>query len=302
MNQMTVLVATDGSACAQVALDLAKKIPWPKSCAIHLVTVVERGSAVYVPSAVGAIADPVEREVPMIGGLASELDRIAAPLRETGAQVETHVLIGRPATAIVDEAESVKADVIVVGSRGHGTIGSMVLGSVSAEVADHAHCPVIVARKSTWARAILGVDGSSYGDTAERIVGAWSIFAETQIEVLSVADMDLSWPSSLALSAYASSIDYPETERAIAAQHQVWTDEATHRLREHGRVAVTRPTRGDPASELVRCAKEDDADVIVVGTHGRTGLRRALAGSVARNVMLHAPCSVLVVRETRPLP
>ncbi len=301
MNQMTVLVATDGSACAQVALDLAARIPWPESCAIHLVTVVERASVAYVPSAPGAIADPVEREVPMIGGLATELEHMAAPLRETGAQVETHMLIGRPATAIVDEAELLKADVIVVGSRGHGTIGSMLLGSVSAEVADHAHCPVIVARKSTWSRAILGVDGSSFGEAAERVVGTWPIFAATPVEVLSVTDMNLSWPSSLALSAYAGSIDYPQTERAIAAQHQLWADEATHRLRKQGRVAVTRPIQGDPAEEIVRCARDDEADVIVVGTHGRTGLRRALAGSVARNVMLHAPCSVLVVRETRPL-
>lgn len=301
MNAMTVLVATDGSLCAQVALELVRTIPWPDGSAIHLVTVVERASAAYVPSTIAAVSDPVEREVPMIGGLADELEKMAAPLRATGAAVETHVLIGRPASAIVDEAETVRADVIFVGSRGHGTIGSMILGSVSAEVADHAHCPVVVARKSTWSRAMLGVDGSTFGQAAALVVGTWPIFAKTQIEVLSVADLDLSWSSTLALSAYAGSIDSPETERAIVADHQRWADEATHQLRAAGRVVVTRPAQGDPASELVRKAREDEADVIVVGTHGRTGLRRALAGSVARNVMLHAPCSVLVVRQTRPL-
>jgi len=301
MNAMTVLVATDGSACAKVALTLAATIPWPEGSVIHLVSAVERSSAVYVPSAVGAVADPVEREVPLIGGIIDELELIAAPLRDKGAAVETHVLVGRPATAIVDEAETVRADVIIVGSRGHGTIGSMVLGSVSAEVADHAHCPVIVARKPTWSRVILGVDGSTFGERAENIVGTWPIFAGTHIEVLSVADVDLSWPSSLALSAYASSIDYPATEQAIETDHQRWADEATQRLRANGREAVSRPVDGDPAAELIRATKEEDADVIVVGTHGRTGLRRAFAGSVARNVMLHAACSVLVVRETRPL-
>jgi nucleotide-binding universal stress UspA family protein len=53
---------------------------------------------------------------------------------------------------------------------------------------------------------------------------------------------------------------------------------------------------GKPAAEIVRTAKEWPADVIVIGSHGRHGLERALLGSVAEGVMRHAPCSVLVVR------
>lgn len=53
---------------------------------------------------------------------------------------------------------------------------------------------------------------------------------------------------------------------------------------------------GKPAAEIVKTAKEWPADVIVIGSHGRHGLERALLGSVAERVMRHAPCSVLVVR------
>ena len=53
---------------------------------------------------------------------------------------------------------------------------------------------------------------------------------------------------------------------------------------------------GKPASEIVKAAQEWPADVIVIGSHGRHGLERALLGSVAEGVMRHAPCSVLVVR------
>ena len=53
---------------------------------------------------------------------------------------------------------------------------------------------------------------------------------------------------------------------------------------------------GRPAAEIVKAAKEWPADVIVIGSHGRHGLERALLGSVAEGVMRHAPCSVLVVR------
>ncbi len=209
------------------------------------------------------------------------------------------MLSGRPATAIVEEAETVRADVIVVGSRGHGTIGSMVLGSVSAEVADHAHCPVIVARKSSLSRIVLGVDGSEFGDRAEGVLRTWPIFAGSTIDVLSIANVDPSWTSGLALSAYAGSFDYSDSERAIVIEHQRWADDAVQRLRAAGMNAEARLVEGDPAAELLRSANESDADLIVVGTHGRTGVRRTLAGSVARNVLLHAHCSVLVVRETR---
>ena len=53
---------------------------------------------------------------------------------------------------------------------------------------------------------------------------------------------------------------------------------------------------GDPATEIVRCATEARADVIVIGTHGRTGVDRLMMGSVAERVMREAPCSVLVVK------
>jgi nucleotide-binding universal stress UspA family protein len=53
---------------------------------------------------------------------------------------------------------------------------------------------------------------------------------------------------------------------------------------------------GKPASEIVRTAKEWPADVIVIGSHGRHGIQRALLGSVAEAVMRHAPCPVLIVR------
>jgi nucleotide-binding universal stress UspA family protein len=55
--------------------------------------------------------------------------------------------------------------------------------------------------------------------------------------------------------------------------------------------------QGQPAHEIAACAREWDADLIVVSTHGRTGLRHVLVGSVAENVVRYAPCPVLVVRE-----
>jgi nucleotide-binding universal stress UspA family protein len=87
-------------------------------------------------------------------------------LTRPGLNVEAIVLRGRPATAIVDQARGMQADLVVVGSRGHGMIESMLLGSVSAEVIDHASAPVLVARGRRIERVVLGWDGSSCASRA----------------------------------------------------------------------------------------------------------------------------------------
>ena len=61
-------------------------------------------------------------------------------------------------------------------------------------------------------------------------------------------------------------------------------------------------SEGDAATEILAAAAASDADLIVIGTHGRTGLARLVLGSVARNVLQHATCSVLIVREGSPRP
>lgn len=285
----TVLVATDGSSCAHVAVELVRSIHWPAGTRVHLVTALEQAKLSYEP-VVGAEE---------IGGAASDLRKIAGTLQQPGVHVDTEVLSGRPATVIVDAAERVRADVVVLGSRGHGTIGSMVLGSVSAEVADHAHCPVLVARTSQLTSVLLATDGSPCARLAESVVATWPIFEHMPVQVASVAAIGAPWASGLAFGAGVSTDKFLDAEAATVAEHQRFAAAAASRLSEAGRGAEAGAYDGDPASELIRIARDRAVSMIVLGTHGRTGLRRILAGSVARNVMLHAPCSVMVVRETR---
>jgi nucleotide-binding universal stress UspA family protein len=299
---MKVLVATDGSACAQVALDLVRSMPWPGQSEIHLVSVVDSSLPAYASIGPMNASDPIERQGNLIGGIANDLDKVADTLLADQRTVETHVLVGRPASAIVEEARTLDVDLIVMGSRGHGTIASMVLGSVSAEVADHAGCATLVARRTTWSRAVLGVDGSRNAELALETVRDWPIFAATHIDVVSVAETELPWTSSLALGGYGSGIDYPQTERAIIADHVRWSERAARTLEASGRDVSWQVPEGNPAQELIRIAGTGDADVVVVGTRGQTGLTRLLTGSVARNVLVHSQSSVLVVKDGAALP
>ena len=214
--------------------------------------------------------------------------------------VDRCVLHGRPASRIVEAAEDFAAELIVVGSRGHGTIASMILGSVSAEVADHAHCPVLVARSTGLTRVILGVDGSGFARTAESVVEAWPIFKNAAIEATSVAQVALPWTAGLAIGFYEPpGAEMADIKEPIVAEMRGFADQATGRLKGAGLRASSHVVTGSPAAALIQAAEEHQADLIVVGTHGSTGLTRAIVGSVARNVMLHAKCSVLFVREIK---
>jgi nucleotide-binding universal stress UspA family protein len=80
-------------------------------------------------------------------------------------------------------------------------------------------------------------------------------------------------------------------------EHAALVDVSADRLSDAGLVTAVEVRNGDPAACIVKVASELGADCVVMGTRGHTGFARLLLGSVARNVLLHAACSVLIVRE-----
>jgi nucleotide-binding universal stress UspA family protein len=89
----------------------------------------------------------------------------------------------------------------------------------------------------------------------------------------------------------------PEAGRSTAADRRYWQEQLEQIRPVDARIRVNHVfLEGDPASEIVRYAVDTGIDLIVMGTHGRTGLERLLMGSVAEKVMREAPCSVLVVK------
>ena len=296
---MRVLLATDGSQPSEVALELAGSISWPPESVIRLVSVIEPVETILAGAWAPAIAQDIEDQADeLLSSADVVLEHAARQLAGCGATIEREVMRGRAASCIVEDARVFGADLVIIGSRGHGGIGSMLLGSVSAEVVDHSVCPVLVARLPRITRVVLGSDGSEYALAAEDWLKRWPIFTHAAIEVTSVAFLGMPWTSGLALSAYTGSgEDYAESGRQIIDDHRRAAEGSAERMRAAGLRATARVAEGDAAHELIRIAQDDQADLVVVGTHGRTGLARLIMGSVARNVMLHAPCSVLIVRR-----
>jgi nucleotide-binding universal stress UspA family protein len=299
---LRVLVAIDGSEPARVAVELAANVAWPPDSRIVVAEVVDSGAALFGGSwpALGMVrTDRIEAEA------CADAERTLADARHRFTQadlsVEAAVLRGRPASAIVDRARAMQAHLVVIGSRGHGTIESMLVGSVSAEVVDHAPSPVLVARGDQIKRIVLAWDGSSCAERAVGLLRGWPIFAGSVVRVVSVADVGIPWWTGFPGAGSAEMTPlYVDAANATRAQHDELVRQMTVHLRSEGFSAEADRRDGDAATQIIAAANTSKADLIVMGTHGRTGLQRLVLGSVARNVLHHAKCSVLVVRDGPP--
>ena len=298
-DTIRVLVAIDGSVSADLAVDLVSDVAWPAETEILVAEAVESGAGLFGgpwPALAMVQADHIEAEI------RAEADRTVHEARgrlaRPGLKVEAVVLRGRAATAIVDRARRMRAHLIVLGSRGHGTIESMLLGSVSAEVVDHAPAPVLVSRGRRIQRVVLAWDGSTCASLAASLLRTWPIFAGSAVRVVSVADIEVPWWTGFPEAGSPELMPiYLDAADASRRQHDQLAREMTAELQAAGLTVEADRREGDAATEILAAASASKADLIVMGTRGRTGLARLVLGSVARNVLQHASCSVLVVHE-----
>ncbi len=298
---MRILLAVDGSACSDRATDLVATLALPQDSLIRVVGAQQPHADVMSLAWANGV-DPgidvgVDEEIDA-HHMRDAVQRVERALDRPGVSVEGFLLRGRAASAIVDEARGMEADLIVVGSRGHGTIATMLLGSTAAEVVDHAPCPVLVARTASLGPIAFADDGSTSARCAETILSQWPIFAGQHASVVTVAETAVPVAAAFTpglydqvLDSYSRSVD----EARDSVRQEAGT--SAGRLAIAGMITDPVALEGDPATELVRFATERRIGTIVMGTRGHTGLARLLLGSVARNVLIHAPCSVLVTRE-----
>lgn len=298
---MRVLLAYDGSPAADDAVALAGSIHWPTGSTVRIVGVAEPPVVMLgAPWAAAGTAVAPEVDEQMVAYLEN---RVADAVRELSGsvdQVEGAVLRGRPATVLVDEARQLHADLIIVGSRGHGEIATLVLGSVSAEVVDHAPGPVLVARRRTAERVLFATDASDASAAAEAILAGWPPLAGLPVRVVSVAHVIEPWHTGIAPTMYQQVVDaYTKDLEESRAQHRRIAEEAAARLAESRRTVDTRTLTGDAATAIIAAADEFGADLVVIGSRGQTGITRMILGSVARNVLHGSHASILVVHPPR---
>jgi nucleotide-binding universal stress UspA family protein len=298
---MRILLAIDGSEPSMAAVATVAALAIPTGSTVECLTVMPDEREVYAGTwpAVLIATDPDVR-AGALDEIRERLESVAGTLEQEGLTIRTRVVRGRPASTIVNEATRMDADLIVLGALGHGAVERLVIGSVSAEVVDHAPCPVLVCRQSTAARLVVATDGSPDGEAAVAFVGSSGLFERPAIRVVSVVDPEMPWWAGLAPvdgAAAASAYDTVHAEATVRAEQAAAAAAAT--LEAVGAVEPVVAT-GDAPSAIVETAGAWDADLIVVGTRGHGAVKRAILGSTSRAVLHHAGSSVLVVRPPTP--
>jgi nucleotide-binding universal stress UspA family protein len=269
-RELRVLVATDGSRDAKAAIATTLLFPWPAETRVRILSALDRG----VEQATESARRTLSRRWPA---------------------VDVEVSSKTPVEAILGAARRFKADVVVVGWRGHGAVRRLLMGSVSRGVVRGATCPVLVVRRLQRVRAIVvGVDGS---DTARRALAFVGRLAPPRGgRVTLVSAVELLTPPSRGRVPGAGRIAQ-EVRRQNAIRARAATKElnrAAAGLERIGWQTRTMLVHGEPLRDLLDAVAAHRADLLVVGARATSGVRYLLLGSVAEGALNRSPVSVLV--------
>src|SRR5215218_4016400 len=297
-----ILVATDGSREAALPAHTAAQIADETGSELHVVYVRPKSVPFHAGDYVGPeVAEhPLHREEELQEREAQRvLDAQVEEIEAAGSSVtQTHLGIGRPDEEIVALGEELEAGLIVVGSRGRGRIRRALMGSVSDSLVRHAHCPVLVVR---WkpvvfpSKILVATDGSEEAVLAAQ--SAADLAARTGSELHVVHVGETLGPGYSGYAGYEEGV-LPSAQEDLERQAQEALEAQV------GRIAVAEGPRaqshlrmGRPDEEIIALGEEIGAELIVIGSRGLGGVRRALMGSVSDSVVRHAHCPVLVVRR-----
>jgi nucleotide-binding universal stress UspA family protein len=280
-----LVLGVDGSASSGPALVWAAHEASSRHLPIHLVSA---WSTHYAVDTLGLAQSLVMDHCTAI----LEAARAQIATVDPTIAVTTVAHMGPAALAIVEE--SVGAELVVVGSRGHRAIPALLVGATSLEVAAHAYCPVVVVREDhadrpRTGRVVVGVDASEA--SSEAVGYAFAHASRTGAELVAAH----AWPLEYAAGVVAV-LAGPVEDDEVAHQARLTATQVLAVWREkYPDVRVTTVVEpGRPADLLVE--RSADADLLVVGSRGHGLVAGALLGSVGHAVLHGAHCPVAMVR------
>lgn len=287
VNRPPVVVGYDTSEHAQSALGVAADQAVRRHVPLRIVHALGvRPYAELFPE--GAI--PLDT-LPWRAAGQQRLEAVADQLRSTRPDLAVSVVVRMSSPTVLLLEETREAALLVVGARGEGGFPGLTIGSVGAQVAAHARCPVLVVRDAAQpdGPVVVGVDGS---DASEPAIGFAFEQASDRGARLVALHAFLPW----AYEAVPAAADLP-SDVLHDDEARRWLSEALAGWQEKfPDVQVEYATlRREAAVALVETSAQ--AQLVVVGSRGRGGFRGLLLGSVSRSVLHHAACPVAVVRR-----
>jgi universal stress protein A len=217
------------------------------------------------------------------------LERIRAVTTRELSQTEIEIEQGTVHAGILRAAERIGAGGVVVGGKVDHR-GLHVLGNTAEHVVRYAHCPVLVARPSPLGKVLVATDFSDPALPAVEAAAAEAQRRKADLTIIHAIDL-----LSMMSPYYGELFDMPPMDLSDQMR-TIWQkklDECVHRFKAKGGGLL----RNGPAPQaILSAASELPAELLVLGTHGRTGLSHVALGSVAEAVVRTAPCSVLIMR------
>lgn len=289
---MQVIVPIDNQPSSQFLIDALMGMKWVEGTEIILLTVLRSSDAEGKSAA------------------KSFLTGIATELKTVLPQCAMSVIVreGDPKTEILSLAEAAKVDLILMGSNCKSGLDKLLLGSVSQAVLNGADCPVVITRpdydttrdaQGGFNNVLIAIDDSIYSEAAIQWLGNFRWSQQTQFVIATVLE---NVPNKI------DSMDDVEAA-GILFNHKGVISSAQKILKAHARklsqflqtknISIDLGT-GNASESVAQLAKMHNADLIVMGSHGRTGLKKLILGSVSQAVSQNAPCSVAIVRGIVP--
>jgi nucleotide-binding universal stress UspA family protein len=282
-----VLVAVDGSEAGMNALRQACRLSGAAPCPVTVLTAYPR----LLDTEVEVITPREDISASLRAEAMKVLDQTKRTAEAEGLTISWMKAVeGPPFEAIVETALQGRFDLIVMGRRGLTRFERALMGSVTARVIGHAETDILVVPRDatlSWERILVPTDGSRHSRAAiEKAVGLAKSY-QARLDVISVVDA-------------ADEFQFAETpgnlRELLAVQARKAVEEAKAIAASGGVQAEGFVAEGTAHEAIATLGRDRRTSVVVMGSHGRSGLRRLLMGSVAEKVIGAVTCPVLIAR------
>jgi nucleotide-binding universal stress UspA family protein len=265
-----ILAGTDGSERALESVRQAARLAAAVGAGLIVVHVIDTGR-------------PHDLDV---GSEAEEaLQAASAVARSLNVEPDARILSGDPGAALIELAQLDGVDLVCVGPDSGFLGGAIRIGRIANHILREARCSVLVARRAGPdfpSRIGCAVDGSE--GSVETALAAASLAAATSAELRLIHVVPVFRGHNTEWTLGPDEESPPELEPSVVAASSL------------GVTPIREMAMGRPERTLIAATERDGTDLMVVGHRGIRGVRRVL-GSVSERVALHAPCSVMVVRD-----
>ncbi len=306
MSFNRILVPLDGSELAEQAIPFARAVARDTGTLIYA-QVVPKAEAIHGLTG-GTVASASEVGTMFEQTATGDLDKAAQRWQGIAPNYETVIGVGDPSESILQLAKMRNCDLIVIASHGRGALGRWTFGSVADRLTRTSDLPVLIIRPRdvnvehgaipSFSRILLPTDGSALSRSAvdeaaalgkhlgQEVVLVRAVFPEA--ELAPTAGFD---------AVYAPEI-YEELSNSLEEDARKSLDATAQMVRDEGAEVAIQLMHGPAAQTIESIARPDD--IIVMTSHGRSGFKRWLIGSVAEKLVRTAPCPVMLVRAEEP--